>query len=154
MHPPRLGTQGLEIQMSNHPNRNAVKTVVYMRDAGGRLTRHVVAGMTQAEHQAAYNVGDQTDVERLLGWPEQLVRWHGHVGYATTVTFLAAEVRAPGGGTSGWTVVRREGSKRAGYVDHPTDAGATLTMHQAQATADAFARDFARHGPLHDAITG
>lgn len=66
------------------------------------------------------------------------------------ITFVAREVRAASGGTLGWTVVRREGSRRAGFVDHPTDADSTLTMHQAQATADAFQRDFTRHGLLHD----
>jgi hypothetical protein len=147
-HPPRLGTQGLELQVSNHPNRNAIKLVVYSREDSGLLTRHVIAGLTQQQHQAQYNVGDVTDVERLRGWPEQLVRWHGHIGYATIVIFMAAEAQA-----AGWTVVRREGSRRTGYADYPTDAARTLTLHQAEATADAFTSDFARHGLLHDADT-
>lgn len=67
--------------MANHPNRNARKIVVYLRDAQGLLTRHVVAGMTQAQHRAQYSVGPETDVERLRGWPEAAVHWHGHVGY-------------------------------------------------------------------------
>lgn len=137
--------------MSNHPNRNAVKLIVYSRDNGGLLTRHVIDGLTQQQHQAEYSIGDVTDVERLRGWPEDLVRWHGHIGYATTVAFMAAEAQA-GGGTTGWTVLRREGSRRAGYADYPTDAARTLTLHQAQATADAFTRDFARHGLLHDSV--
>ncbi len=62
-------------------NRRLVKTVVYLRDAQGLLSRHVVAGMTQAHHRAQYSVGPETDTERLAGWPETSVRWHGHVGY-------------------------------------------------------------------------
>ncbi len=138
--------------MSNHPNRNAVKLVVYSRDEGGLLSRHVIAGLTQQQHRAQYNIGDVTDIEPLRGWPEQLVRWHGHIGYATIVTFIAAEAQAARG-TTGWTVVRREGSRRTGYADYPTDAARTLTLHQAEATADAFTSDFARHGLLHDADT-
>lgn len=49
---------------------------------------------------------------------------------------------------AGWTVIRREGSKRTGYRDHKTTAADGLTLHQAQATADAFGRDFTRHGLL------
>ena len=67
--------------MPNHPNRNARKIAVYMRDAQGLLSRHVVAGMTQAQHRAQYSVGPETYTERLAGWPETSVRWHGHVGY-------------------------------------------------------------------------
>ena len=70
--------------MANHPNRRPVQTVVYLRDAQGLLSRHVVAGMTQAQHRAQYSVGPETDTEVLAGWPENFVRWHGHVGYATT----------------------------------------------------------------------
>lgn len=135
--------------MANHPNRNARKIVIYLRDAQGLLSRHVVAGMTQAQHRAQYSVGPETDVERLRGWPENYVRWHGHVGYATTVSFEACEVSP--GGRGGWTVCMREGSRQAGYINRATDAPGGLTMHEAQAMAEAFGRDFARHGLLHDA---
>ena len=135
--------------MANHPNRNAPKIVVYMRDAQGLLSRHVVAGMIEAQHRAQYSVGPETDVERLRGWPENYVRWHGHVGYATTVSFAACEVSP--GGRGGWTVCMREGSRQAGYINRATDAPGGLTMHEAQAMAESFGRDFARHGLLHDA---
>ena len=59
----------------------SAKTVVYLRDAQGLLSRHVVAGLNEDQHRAQYSVGPETDTERLAGWPETIVRWHGHVGY-------------------------------------------------------------------------
>lgn len=55
------------------------------------------------------------------------------------VRFVAQQV-----GGQGWTVVKRVGSKRTGREEFATDASTTLTMHQAQATADAMQRDFNR----------
>ena len=46
--------------------------------------------------------------------------------------------------TAGWTVIERAGTRSTGYTERRV-AATGLTMHQAQATADALSRD-AAHG--------
>ena len=46
--------------------------------------------------------------------------------------------------TAGWTVIERAGTRSTGYTERRV-AAVGLTMHQAQATADALSRD-AAHG--------
>ena len=55
------------------------------------------------------------------------------------ISYLPA--RAP---TAGWTVIERTGTRSTGYTERRV-AAVGLTMHQAQATADALSRD-AAHG--------
>ena len=56
--------------------------VVYIREQSGNLTRHVIDGMTQSEHMDYCNIGDATGTDKLVGWPETSVEWHGErIGY-------------------------------------------------------------------------
>lgn len=59
--------------------------VYYIRHNGGNLTRHCEPGITTQEHADYYTVGPVTDREQLVGWPETLVIWHGHIGYCEEV---------------------------------------------------------------------
>lgn len=67
--------------MANHPYRAYKGIVVYTRDDAGQLQRHAIKGMGKETHMAHYNIGQVTDTERLVGWPERSVEWHGNTGY-------------------------------------------------------------------------
>ena len=69
--------------MANHPYRGGPVLVVYTRDASGQLQRHSIRGMHKEQHMEHYNIGPTTETERLIGWPERSVEWHGNTGYAT-----------------------------------------------------------------------
>ena len=56
---------------------------VYIRERSGNLTRHTIKGMAKAVHIEHHNIGPITGTERLTGWPEADVEWHGSTGYGS-----------------------------------------------------------------------
>ena len=65
-----------------NPARNTPALIIYTRDASnGQLRRHSIKGMSKQQHIEHYNIGPLTDTERLTGWPERGVEWHGNTGY-------------------------------------------------------------------------
>ncbi len=60
---------------------------------------------------------------------------------AVKIAYLPARVP-----TAGWTVIERTGTRSTGYTERRV-AATGLTMHQAQATADAIGRDAAQGCP-------
>lgn len=67
--------------MANHPNRNLPSVIVYTRNTQGLIERHSIRGLTQDQHMDHYGIGPLTETERLVGWPERSVEWHGNTGY-------------------------------------------------------------------------
>ncbi len=68
--------------MTNHPNRNAY-LAVYIRELSGNLTRHTIKGMDKDAHIEHHNIGPVTGTEKLTGWPEITIEWHGSTGYGS-----------------------------------------------------------------------
>lgn len=58
---------------------------VYYREAQGTLTRTPIS-MSKESHLDHYRIGPVTGVEKLAGWPEPAVEWHGHIGYGLSQT--------------------------------------------------------------------
>lgn len=54
-------------------------TAIYTSDEGGILTRHYVE-QSAKQYIAEHNLGPITGTDRLLGWPETKVEWHGNIG--------------------------------------------------------------------------
>ena len=53
---------------------------IYTKSESGELTRSRVA-MSKADHVDYYNVPPTSSTERVVGWTEQYIEWHGRIGY-------------------------------------------------------------------------